>query len=615
MATEQRTKPGLTSTTLWAVVIVVAVLYFAREVFIPFALALLLSFLLAPLVVRLRRWHFGRVPSVLCVVLLSFVVVTTIGSVVAGQLSDLAHKMPLYQQNIHNKIRSIGASSSGLINRLSNAVEQFGRELNPSESNPGEERPVPVEIRKNPLSPLDVIQTVLGSILNVLLVAAIVVVFVIFMLFQREDLRDRFIRLVGAGRLNVTTKALDDAARRVSRFLAAQLVVNTAYGIVVGTGLFFLGLPNPILWAVLAGLLRYVPYLGIWIASFMPAAVALAVSPGWLEPLAIIGLYFGVDLLIYNFVEPLWYGSSTGISPMAILAAAVFWTWLWGPIGLLLSTPLTVCLVVVGQYVPSLEFLSVLLSDQPVLSTDKRLYQRLLSSDIESAYRLLNECSKKRELAELFETMLLPALAMMDEDRRQGRLSADRRNALLRNTRRLLDRFIRRVSRRESRSGKASPAGRNRGTGKAAADAVSVLVVPGRDEADEIGAVMLVELLRHQGIEGKVCSGAAVSSLKLSQSDGNGIRVVTVTAVFHLESEMLEHLCEQLRQQFPGVRIVAAILQSGIYAHGGLHELLPGPDANAWSLRDAVSEIMSSMPRLPDEPNVTAQIEDDAVRN
>jgi predicted PurR-regulated permease PerM len=363
-------------------VVLVAVLFFAREVFIPLALAVLLAFLLAPLAHRLRQWGLWQVPSVLIVVLLSFILVGIIGTVMVSQLTDLAHKLPEYQENFHKKLQAIGKSGGGVVMGVTRWVHDIGSELTPAApagrpQQSKDEKPVPVEIRHSNFSPMEIIQKLLGSTINVLMTGVIVIVFVIFILIQEADLRDRLIRLAGTRRVNVTNKVLDDAAGRVSRYLQAQLMINAGYGVLAGFALYFAGVPNPLLWGMMATLLRYVPYVGIWIAAIMPAAVAFAIEPGWGKMPVIFGLYFGIDLLMYNFAEPLLYGNSTGVIPLAILVATLFWAWLWGPVGLLLSTPLTVLVVVIGRHVPNLEFLSLLLSDEPAPRPNSRFHRRL----------------------------------------------------------------------------------------------------------------------------------------------------------------------------------------------------------------------------------------------
>lgn len=556
------------SFTLLTIVVTVAVLYFARVVVIPFALAILVSFLLAPLVIRLRHWHFGRVPSVLSVVLLGFLILAVVGGLVSLQLADLAHKLPEYQVNMQQKLHSVRESSSGTINRLTQVVHTFSQELTPTvppQSVPGEVKPVPVEIRRTAFSPLEFVRNILGSLLNAMFAAAIVIVMVIFMLFQREDLRDRLIRLVGAGQINLTTKALDDAAHRVSRYLLVQLGLNAAFGVLAGVGLLLMGVPNPILWGVLAAMLRYVPYLGIWVAAAMPAAVALATNPGWLEPLGIFGLYFGIDLMVINFVEPVLYGNFTGISPMAILVAAVFWTWLWGPIGLLLSTPLTVCLVVIGHHVPSMEFLSVLLGDEPVFSPEKRFYQRLLALDLDEATEVTQHFLKeKKTVVQLYDEVIIPALVMAKEDRHRGRLDHKHEQFILEGARLTV----------QDLGESAQPAAVN-GSRKSVlpekdstplietAGEVAVICIPARDEADEIAAAMLAQLLEQHRITAKSVSAESLASERLEEVARAGVKVVCVTAVPPFAYPHARYLSKRLRQQFPDIKIIAAILNRG----------------------------------------------------
>ncbi len=489
-----------------------------------------------------------------------------------------------------------------MISRVTRVVRSVTEELTPKPAptriQPGEERPVPVEIRRTTFSPLEVIRNVLGSVFNVVLTVAIVIVFVIFMLIQREDLRDRLIRLLGAGSVNVTTQALDEAAQRVSRYLLALLGVNIVYGVVAGIGLYFIGVPNPLLWGLLAGLLRYVPYLGIWIAAAMPAAVAFGVEPGWVQVVIIFGLYIGVDLLIYNFVEPQLYGTSTGISPIAILVAAVFWTWLWGPVGLLLATPLTVCLVVLGRYVPSLEFLSVLLSDEPVLSPETRFYQRLLAMDVKEATEVAEQFLKGKSLEELYDVLLVPALTLVEEDRRRGRLDEEREQFVFKTTRVLVDDLAERAeelingNNSHGRARKESAAQKNgRQTGELAA-----LCIPARDEADEIAAQMLVQLLNKRGLKAKALPSAALAGESLEQVSQEKPLVVCVSSVPPLGYMHARYLCRRLRAEFPAQKLVAAILTERDVEEVKQRRPEITSDEVASSLKQALTEIVSLAP-------------------
>src|SRR5919202_347338 len=279
-----------------------------------------------------------------------------------------------------------------------------------------EQKPIPVEIRQPDPAPLQVIQNIIGPLLEPLATTGIVVVFVIFMLLQREDLRDRLIRLAGADDLQRTTQALDDAAHRVSRYLVAQTIVNVTYGVPIALGLWFIGVPNPVLWGILAMVLRFIPYIGPWIAAMFPLALSVAVDPGWSMLLWTVGLFLAVELISNNLVEPWLYGSSTGLSAVAIVVAASFWTWLWGPVGLLLSTPLTSCLVVLGRHVEQLQFLDVMLGDRPALSPDENFYQRILAGDAEEvlghAELILQQCS----LSSYSDEVVLKALEIAARD-------------------------------------------------------------------------------------------------------------------------------------------------------------------------------------------------------
>ena len=416
--------PAATSTSstalLVGIVFVVGALYLGSEILIPLALAILLSFMLAPIVTRLRRWHLGRIPSVLLVVLLVFTALLGVGSIVATQVVDLAANLPRYEWNLRAKIRdlSIAIPSGGIVERTSDMLQDLSEELEeataPEKTEAAGERearggreappePVLVQVRRPAPTPLETLREIGGPLVAPIATAGLVVVFVIFMLLQREDLRDRVIRLVGASDVARTTEAMNDAAKRISRYLLMQLVINLLYGIPVGIGLYFIGVPNPILWGLLATILRFIPYIGPVIAALFPIALSFAVAPGWTLPLLTIALFVVLELFSNNVLEPWLYGSSTGLSPVAVLVAAVFWTALWGPAGLLLSTPLTVCLVVLGRHVPQLGFFDVLLGDEPALAPEVKFYQRLLAHDPEEAAEIADEYLEEEELEKLYE--------------------------------------------------------------------------------------------------------------------------------------------------------------------------------------------------------------------
>jgi len=592
------------STPLLSVVLVVAVLYFAREIFIPLALAVLFAFLLAPLVTRLRHWGLWRMPSVLIVVAFAFSLLAVIGALVTVQLTDLGRKMPEYQHNIHQKLQSIRDSSKGTLGRISRVAHNFSEELKPApapQSGTDEQKPVPVEIRQGDISPLQLVPKVLGSVFGGLIMVVMVVVFVIFMLVQQDDLRDRVIRLVGWRQLNVTTRALDEAGQRVSRYLVAQLLVNVAFGIPAGVALYFLGVPNPILWGVLAALLRYIPYLGIWVAATMPAAVVFAIDPGWVKPFGVFGIYAGIDLMMYNFVEPLVYGNTTGLTPLAILVAAVFWAWLWGAVGLLLAVPLTVCLAVIGRYVPSMRFLGVMLSDEEVLTPEKRFYQRLLASNVEEAAEVAEEFLKGKSLAQLYDVVIVPGLALAEEDSRAGRLEEHQEQFIFENARLLVEDVAPRA--KEIIAGETN--GKHRLNGKdhtnddVPTDGAHVLCLPAHGPADEIAALMLTQLLDERGLRSMAVSADSLTSERLEKAGDDKIEVVCVTAILPDGFLHARYLCKRLRGQFPDLRIVAAVAVRDEARDVRTRELLGSANEVASSLSEAVNQIRSLVPVHP----------------
>ena len=424
------------------VVATVAALYFGQDIFIPLAIAVLLTFALAPLVSILRKIHIPRAAGAVAVVLGAFASIVIFGAVVLSQLGTLAQNLPIYQSNIESKIKLIKDANigEGLFDRVSALLERLGREIqteddapnDPLEAEPesGETPPLPVEIVEPDLKPLEILQTVIGPLIGPIATGGIVIVVVIFMLLRREDLRDRFIRLVGAGDLHRTTEALQDAGQRLGQYLLMQLVVNITYAVPIGLGLWFIGVPNALLWALMALVLRFVPYIGPIIASVFPLALALAVDPGWTMVLWTIALFVVLELVSNNIVEPWLYGSRTGLSPLAIIVAAIFWTWLWGPIGLLLSTPLTVCLVVLGRHVPQFGFLDVLLGNEPVLEPHQQLYQRLLAGDPAEATDRAEVFLEDHRLIEFYDKVGMPALALGEEDRARGVMSEERRKRI-----------------------------------------------------------------------------------------------------------------------------------------------------------------------------------------
>ena len=354
--------------------------------------------------------------------------------------------------------------------------------------------------------PFEILRTLLAPLLGPVGTAALVLLLLIFMLLKREDLRSRIIRLIGQGRISTTTKAMDDAGARVSRYLLMQLIVNVTYGIPVAIGLYFIGVPNALLWGASATVLRFIPYVGPWIGAGIPIALSLAVSPGWMMPVLTMGLFIVLELVSNNVVEPWLYGSSTGVSPIALIIAAVSWTWLWGPVGLVLATPITVCLVVMGHHIPRLSFLSVLLSDQQALTPAEDCYHRLLTAGDQDEVELVEAYLKSNSLAELYDSVFVPVLTSVEGDFRLGSVDEEQRVHVENSLRDLVEDL-----------GASPPVQTSEAPDQDAAALVTpavahrVYCLPARAVRDVLAGTMLVQLLRQQGFEASSAPGSAGS--------------------------------------------------------------------------------------------------------
>ncbi|MBY0611179.1 MAG: AI-2E family transporter [Beijerinckiaceae bacterium] len=408
---------------LAATVLIVFVLYFAREVLIPIAVALLLTFVLAPMVGLLRRWRIPKVPATLIPVLLAISLFAGLGVALGTQVAQLAEDLPRYQMTIQKKLDTAQEMTIG---RLSAFVERYGNRARattdhkPAEQATNEPAPLAVQVKEPTLSPIDLAQRIVTPVIGPLTNLLIIIVVAIFGLLQRDDLRDRLIRLMGSGDLHRTTVAMDDAASRLSRYFLAQLALNFIFGVIVGVGLYSLGVPSPFVWGVMAMLLRFVPYVGAFMSAFPPILLAAAVDPGWSMVLWTGALFLASDLIIGQFVEPLVYGHSTGLSPLAVVLSAIFWTWLWGPMGLLLSTPLTLCVVVLGRHIDRLEFIDVMLGNRPALTPAQSFYQRMLAGDADSIVSYAETILKERPLSAYFDEVALEGLRLAAADHMRG---------------------------------------------------------------------------------------------------------------------------------------------------------------------------------------------------
>ncbi|RVC77344.1 AI-2E family transporter, partial [Mesorhizobium sp. M4A.F.Ca.ET.022.05.2.1] len=581
-----RGHPRTVLPTVATVVTTVAALYFGREVFLPIAVALLLTFAIAPVVASLKRAGVPRLPAVVASVLGAFAALALFSFVVATQVSDLAQNIPVYQINILTKIRALKESGlgGGIIARLSGVIERVGQEIErqepqlPSAAETPKRDPIPVEIVAHE-KPLQVLQNLIAPLLSPLASAGLVIVVVIFMLMEREDLRDRFIRLVGYGDLHRTTQALQDAGKRVGQYLLMQLVVNIVYAVPITIGLWVLGIPNALLWGMLALALRFVPYIGPIIGALLPLFLALAVAPGWALLLWTAALFIVMELITGNVIEPWLYGSRTGLSPLAIIVAAIFWTWLWGPLGLVLSTPLTVCLVVLGRHVPQFEFLDVLFGNEPVLEPHARLYQRLLAGDPDEATDHAEEYLEDKYLFEFYDKVAIPALLLGEHDRMRGVLDDEQRRLVAGSAEALvanLDDSAQQEAEEEEvepeaagsgddKAGERKASERRPGEDKEAEEVeevnlpdgtgIAVLCAGGRDELDDAAAAMLAQVLEVQG--------AAVTKAGFTDIEPGGVRhleldgIDTVVIGF-LNRDSVKHarfLVRRLKRRRPKLRV------------------------------------------------------------
>lgn len=483
-----------------AAVLAVAALYLAKVVFLPLAFAILFAFLLAPLVSSLERIRLPRPLAVLVVIAAFAAILGCVGWVVGSQLIQMAGDLPRYQTNINRKLALVHEHGNTAFSRAAAEVERLGDRLEqiasdrntldgpPENSAVSQQQPIPVREVTRRTGRLDEV----GGILDPLVTAFLTIIFTFFALLRREDLRNRLIGLTGRGHVNVTTLAMMDAGARISRYFQLQLAVNTTYGAIVLLALYLIGVPHFILFGALASLLRFIPYIGAPIAAALPTALALVAFQGWTQGLLVIAVFFCLEVITANFAEPHLYGKQTGLSSLAILVAAAFWTLIWGPVGLVLSVPLTVCLVVIGRHVPNFEFLTVMLGDQPPIPPSAQLFQRLLARDEREAGEILEAYLQDHTLVQLYDDVVIPAITMAERNRHQQDLSDDAERFIYQTLRELiLD-----VGEREE----AEPEPEEQ---KPEASATRILCVPVRDEADEIAGIMLAQLLQAAGFDAK----------------------------------------------------------------------------------------------------------------
>ena len=617
-------------------VIIVATLYFGREIFVPVALAILLSFVLAPVVNLLQRIRIPRAVAVVSVVALAFAAIFGLGGLMATQLTQLAGDLPRYQSTMREKIQSFrGATAgSGTLERAADMLQDLSKELDkPKEtarasagplvrqaSPTGAVQPVPVEVRQPDPGALESLRTVISPLIHPLATTGIIVIFVIFILLQREDLRNRFIRLAGSHDLQRTTAALDDAGSRLSRLFLIQLVVNAAFGLAIGIGLWLIGVPSAVLWGILAGVLRFVPYIGAFIAAAFPLALAAAVDPGWSMLLWTLALFLVIEPVVGHVIEPMVYGHSTGLSPVAVVVSATFWTALWGPIGLVLATPLTVCLVVLGRHVERLEFLDVMFGDRPALSPPEIFYQRMLARDPTEAAQQAEEFLKERALSAYYDEIALGGLQLAQADATRGVLDGIRQAEICSAVRELVS-DLADESDVEPEKGNAFMNAEAAAAVDGLPDAASLPIIPvlridelrpewrgerailctaGRTALDEAAATMFVQLVSAHGVPARVESAEALSTANIFRLDGLGVALVCLSYLDASSPAHMRYSVRRFRRKLPNATIMLGCWSADTDA-AALEQLREAAKADlvAGSLREATRlcvELASEVP-------------------
>jgi predicted PurR-regulated permease PerM len=525
-----------------AIVVAVAVLRYAQDVFVPLALAILLTFLLAPLVERLQRMHINRAVAVLFSVALTIFILGGLLWIVFHQFTDLANQLPTYRRQLRANIADLTGALKGGVSSTAAAMEQLSRELQRVAPPDRALANVPkMQVVEPAATPMRAVGNLVGPFVKPVGTVALVVVFVIFMLLRLPDLRDRIISLLGSKNIRVTTEALDEAASKVSRYLLTFTVINGVQGIGTALGLYLIGVPNAVLWGALTMALRFVPYVGIWVAAAIPIALSFAIFDHWSQPAMVAGLFVALEAISYVALEPWLIGSRTGVSPIALLVAAAFWTWVWGPIGLLLAIPVTVCLVVMGKYIPQLAFLYTLLGDQPVLAPHERLYQRLLASNRDDADELLEEAERTQSRGEVCETIILPALQLAEDDHDRGALPDAKRMLIFEHIEQWADDFI------AVKDVPLAPPGNP----TSPAFGTTVLCVPAEDRADQISSKLLTSLLLEHGIKARTALNGWDDEAKPDAVVISALPPDAVTAA--------RRTCRALRQRWHDVPILVGL--------------------------------------------------------
>ena len=586
-------------------------LYFARDVLVPITLAIILSLLIAPLVRALRRIGLGQTLSVLAAVIVLALTFGAVAGMIGLQLVHMSGSLPKYERTLERKLETLNNLT---LRRVNSFTAQAGRVLNRNPAAaaptlqadvPSTQAPIPVELHEAPANSLQMLEKVLGSVWVPIETAGIVLVVLVFVLLEQEALRDRFIRIAGGTDIRLTTLVINDAGERLSRFFVSQFAVNLGVGVLIWVGLSVIGLPHPMVWAALTTLLRFVPYVGVWIAALCSAVLAAAVDAGWSTAIATLCLFVIVELIAAQLVEPQLYGHTTGLSPLSVIIAAIFWSWLWGPIGLIVSTPLTLCLLVAGRHIKALSLLDILLGDTQALTMPQRFYQRALSADSDEIIASAREFLKRNSFANYCDLVLLPALHLARLDLQSGAISMEQqtrvRGAMVaviaaiageqrRSSRRRLRTSVldKSTAGRLLRQQREQVSGRWQGPLVVPAGSVIVCVSLG-SMADDLAAELLVRILREQKIDARHMSIEDLAAAPPPNA-ADAVSLVYVVSAFPSEERSRgEETAERLRQRFPSACIVAVYLPGMLLQDDAAGELgMPGADKSAGSLGHAV---------------------------
>jgi predicted PurR-regulated permease PerM len=548
------------------IAVVIAALYLCRELLVTIALAVLLSFVLAPLVKLFQRWHLPRGLAVVLAVAGALAVTVSLTTMVMVQVNQLSKDLPRYEVTLSEKVHSIRdfVGPTGLFKDASGLLKDLGKELEKTDPQTRQSppslarvepagKPIPVEVHQPAPGTSETLIAVLQPLVGPLTTGAIVLIFVTFFLFQREDLRDRFIRLAGSGDIERTTAALDDAAGRLGKLFATQLVVNAVFGLIVGVGLAFIGIPSASLWGLLAMILRFVPYIGAPLAAVLPLTLAAAVGGDWTMVIWTAALFALVEPLTGQLIEPFIYGRSAGLSPVAIVVAAAFWTWLWGPLGLLMSTPLTLCLVVLARHVDQLKFIDIMLGDQPALTPQQAAYQRMLIGDPLEAIEQARNFLKKNSVVSYYENILIGALRLAQADAEQGRLGDDRLENIFKTVSEVVE-DLAEQDRASNAKSKELPTGEGKVVSLTKGEfGQPVFCVPGLGRLDDCAVLIVADALRREGINARVTGATAAI-------EGDEASTICVCYVENVPQARIDYAVRKLSRKAPGARITVCLL-------------------------------------------------------